>query len=743
MKSNIPANRKLINITLLTVLSPIYAIALFAPHIGLLQRLSECWSRGAPFAALLTCICVAAYLAGIVWLLRRGTLVGPIIILLVTMYTTMLISNYYLSNNKIYELSIGAGQPILGIDVYCNDVHLGKTPLTIAETEFIEKVTPWDTPPEQPIMIIDEYDNDDRYSGAKLFYVPQDIFEMNKQWPPDSRRYNRHNDKDNLEDFKNSKYWWRFEKDGCVGLTMLSNFGSGASGSNYWLTIRVNPSITFISAENHLDAMMAQLIDDKLQPTKAWLDHFIRYKDFLFMNFYRKTMSDDNLQPILDAIVQAEFEIPDNPSESDCRQVVDEIIKRADKSRCFTIPSLESLAIVMVAKIYSQPIVERFVELANLPHGGSRGTASSDIWTTFRRRSPRAQLLPLEYAVKKTTPAKLFDRLVYMSRKESNIALLGNYPREELVLLFRNYFDRVEGQSGHMRELRTYNALEICVEVRNPLLEKYLRLFVRNNAGARGGQGQANYYVQRLVESRIKDPLIKQGQLAEWIFHWAPIDVRTKLQLLPKIQDPKVFSYIHSLVGRDVDRSYQVFQQLGTNPNPALDIFVVDTYNWHLSSSRPGGWLTYVINAIVKTDTQIVRGLVREKWNQSDESRSRMISHLSYGSWRQANMSWLVPMIAKLAIKHDRILAVKLLSKIDTPEAYELAEKWATDIDPDIAKAAAEQLKIRDLRAAQTQQQLAQATDLLSEKIEPDDLLVPTTTYKWNGVDYIPDKVTK
>ncbi|MCP4610626.1 MAG: HEAT repeat domain-containing protein [Planctomycetes bacterium] len=742
MNSNIPANRNLLNITLLTVLSPIYAIVLFAPHIGLLQRLSECWSRGAPFAAPLTCICVLTYLASIVWLLRRDTIMGPVTILLITMIATMMISGYYTSNNKTYELSIGAGRPILGIDVYCNDVHLGKTPLTISEAEFIEKVTPWDTPPEQPIMIVDEDDDDDRYSWAKLFYVPQDIFEMSKQWPPDHMRYNRHNDKETLEDFKNSKYWWRFEKDGCVGLTGLRNFGGGnMSGSNGRVVIRVNPSITFISAEKHLDALMVQLLADKLQPTKTWLDHFIRYKDLLFMQFHKRSMSDDSLQQVLDAIVRAEFDIPADPSEYDCRRVVNEIIKRADKSRCFTVPSPESLAIEMVAKAHSQPIVDRFVELANLSPGGSQGAASSDIWTTFRRSGSRAQLLPLEYAVKQTTPAQLFDRLVYMSRKESNMVLLGNYPREELINLFHNYFTRVKREGGRMRESHIHKALEICVEVRNPLLEETLRRFVRENAGQ--GHGPAKYFVHRFVESRIKDPTINQQQLAAWIYHWAPIDDGTKLQLLPKIQDPNVYNYLYNVVGRNERQREEVSYQLGVNPNSALDKFIIDTYNWYLSPRGPGYWSTSLTYAIVKTDTPIVRGLIKEKWNQSDKTRSRMISHLNLGSWRQPNMSWLVPMIAKLSTKHERTLAAKLLSKIDTPEAYELAEKWATDKDPDVVMAAAEQLKICDLRAVQTQQQLAQAVDLLSGKIEPDDLLIPSTTYKWNGVDYIPDNVTK
>jgi len=395
----------------------------------------------------------------------------------------------------------------------------------------------------------------------------------------------------------------------------------------------------------------------------------------------------------------------------------------------------------MVAKAHSQPIVDQFLESVSLSPGGSSGMASSDTWTTYRSSGPRAQLLPLEYAVKKTTPPQLFDRLVYMSRKTRNMVLLGNYPRDELIWLFQDYLNRLERQGGRMRESRINEALKMCAEVRNPLLENTLRRFVRENAGQ--GHGSTEHSVRRFVESRINDPAINQQQLAAWIFHWAPLDDRIKLELLPKIQDPNACNYLHNLVARNERRREDIIQQLGANPNAALDKFVIDTYNWYESPRGPGYWFVSMTRVLVTTDTPAVRELIKEEWNKAGKTRSRMIRHLNSGSWRQPNMNWLVPMIAELTARQDRTSATKLLSRIDTPEAYELAKKWATDTNPDIAKAAAEQLKIRDLRTAQTQQQLAWAADLLSGKIKPDDLFTSASTYKWNGAEYIPDDATR
>lgn len=115
-----------------------------------------------------------------------------------------------------------------------------------------------------------------------------------------------------------------------------------------------------------------------------------------------------------------------------------------------------------------------------------------------------------------------------------------------------------------------------------------------------------------------------------------------------------------------------------------------------------------------------------------------MIRNLGIGDWRQPNMNWLVPMIAELTTTRERMAAITLLSRIDTPEAYALAEKWTTDPESPLAQAAAEQVKIRDQRATQAQEQLAQRADLLAGRIKPDDLLAATTPYTWNGVEYIP-----
>ena len=95
-----------------------------------------------------------------------------------------------------------------------------------------------------------------------------------------------------------------------------------------------------------------------------------------------------------------------------------------------------------------------------------------------------------------------------------------------------------------------------------------------------------------------------------------------------------------------------------------------------------------------------MRNFIKQKFNEDQKVRSKFINRLRSGDWRAPHLNWLIPMIAELTTKHDRLSATKLLARIDTPDAYALAEKLAADADEDIASAAKQQLEIRVKRVA-------------------------------------------
>ncbi|UCG47999.1 MAG: hypothetical protein JSU94_21275, partial [Phycisphaerales bacterium] len=122
--------------------------------------------------------------------------------------------------------------------------------------------------------------------------------------------------------------------------------------------------------------------------------------------------------------------------------------------------------------------------------------------------------------------------------------------------------------------------------------------------------------------------------------------------------------------------------------------------------------------------------------------RKTLLKKLLNAQWRNPHMTHLTPLIARLTDTAERLEAVKLLEKIDSPEAWEIAEKWAEDADPQLAAAAAEQLQIHRQRSDQQQTRLRQANDLIADKIKPDDLLAPPRPYHWNARQYIPAPTT-
>ena len=114
MNPDIPANRKLLHMTLLVMLAPLYAVVLFAPYTGILPNLARCWHQGTPLGAPLLYVFLLSCFASMAWLLRRGALVGPITVLLLTLVVSGMVGNYS-GTTKTSALTIGAGRPMLGI----------------------------------------------------------------------------------------------------------------------------------------------------------------------------------------------------------------------------------------------------------------------------------------------------------------------------------------------------------------------------------------------------------------------------------------------------------------------------------------------------------------------------------------------------------------------------------------------------------------------------------------------------
>ncbi len=167
MKNDNRANRWLLNgmalAILLPLLLPVLQLILLDEQIGsgLLFNF-ENW-----LGLLVIVLAIVLYLTSYILVLWKGRL----LLASNALVLTLIALGIYV---PILQNSSGSGPRQLGIRlepgvrVYCNDVDLGETLLEISETEFHEKVKPWNTPPRQKMVIGEEFLQDIEKHGYEI-----------------------------------------------------------------------------------------------------------------------------------------------------------------------------------------------------------------------------------------------------------------------------------------------------------------------------------------------------------------------------------------------------------------------------------------------------------------------------------------------------------------------------------------------------------------------------------------------
>jgi hypothetical protein len=675
----------LLNITAAVILLPIFTLVFMLPLFGVLDSFRTLLDRPlwVDFPILIPSI--ALYVAAIMLILWKGRLSLGLLAFFAA-FILLLLRGAFLDDEipRRYVLEIGRYGRIYGVDVYCNGVYLGRTPLTISEEEFRRKVKPWEKPPRQDIIIWPGGRAPSNkpykaaylypYRMAHLYYAPYNPFEWHRV--NDRRIFSQ----DLREEIRSARYWWHFEKDGCVGLVRIGRGFVGGGGGGRIITINANPKILYPSVKPHLQLLLHSLRRSDYKPTDEWIAHFRRYMGLLFHEFYWETQKDVRLKDALYAAVSSEFGIDDEMSEDEIERVMYEIMDRAERRGAFTVPSPESIAIDLLGERASEAIEKLLAELwpIDLRSGGFK--SGDELTLYFEGRA--ARFLPLEYAIKRIRPPGLFNHLVYESSRGSIpkarfMALIGNYRREEAVRLVRRYLRRAGPYFYRLQ------AAWFAAQIDNPQLEGDLRHFLTQ--------------VQRdigFIESRLNLSSIDPDSLADWIYHWTPIPDRGKIRYLSKVNSRRSYTHLRNLLRQYPSGRVEVVSILKERPNPALDQLLIDLYE--------GGYPQKddLISAMLLCDTPKIRAYLNELWN-----RERSL----------------------------KLLAVPILSRMGMPEAMALLESWANAPDAELRSAARKHLdEHRKLDR--------QAADLISGRIKPDDLLPSYTPYVWNGQDYVPEQ---
>ncbi len=712
MRNDNRANRWVLNVAAFVIFLPV----LLHPELNLVIKPSYIMSlingghwMGLSFAVVI----ITLYLTTIILILWKGRLRLAVF--------TAFLSFCVLAGSFWVRLERGADLPrqlellegVAGVDVYCNDVYLGKTPLQLSESEFHEKVKPWDTPPRQKMVIgenlIEKVKSNGFESELGWFCIPYDYFDHPYEFSrPTSYSY---------DDAVKSGYWWRFERDGCTGFAKIGDMVWFAHSFRQYFSIWSSPALQFPSIDPYLKHLLHDLVRSNYQPSLEWKRHVAESSGLLFQHLYEAGQRDSRVMRALDTVVRAEFGIHEGMHAHEWKEVLDKVMLRVRQRHTFRTPSLESMAMDLIVQGNTKLIETHF----------------------FERLSPSTW----EYAALKSQPSSPFKRFVYESRNEGQfLVMTGNYSRPEALRLVRRYFDNVEvdEQVAYFsnaidHRLRQSRALSIAVQLQNPLIEQELRDFVLNFAKANPNEFERD--LRMFIDARLKRPLTEgeADSLAEWVAEAIPLPEDEKLNFLVRLSSTRTHRYVCDIVRRYPSYQSEVIKSLVDNPNPVLDRFLIETYQT-ASGVTPIDAPPNLLRAMVLCDTPCMNAFLEKMWNANDSNKISLLSAMKQGEPNQyRQLHWWTVLISQIEDAEIRLAAIPVFDLIDTPESSKILGDWALNSDTAVKREAERAL-------ANYRERSRRAKELLVGNIKPDDLLDGQTAYVWNGKDYVPEVET-
>ena len=639
-----------------------------------------------------------------------------------------------------------------GIDVFCNDVYLGKTPLKISETEFHEKVKPWATPPRQKMVIGEEFITQNipqqRYGLAntefRCFYIPYDHFD----------RYRTFGQSGFSSDFPSlkSNYWWRFERDGCTGGAAIGNvvLGEYYDGrlfrAQWW-----SPSLEYPSIRPYLAHLLHNLQRSNYQPSTEWRTHVADASGLLFRHLYEVGKRDSRVMRALEMAIQTEFGIYGKVPAEAWEAALNEIMSRVKHRRSFHASSPESMAMDLIIQHNPKLIETRFLKLLSVV---------MDPWRVFvlglnrsLAHNDPAEFLPLEYAVLKSHPPTLFKRVVYESgRGERFLSMVGNYSRGEALRLVRHYLDEaINGRPSMYYGIHSQpqqRGLSFATHLQNSALEVELRRFVLQQAQL--DSRRTDHHLSEFIDTRLERHLTEDDaiSLAEWVAEAVPFPEDEKLQYLIRINSDRTHRYVRDILQRQPLLRPTVLEDLIRHPNPSLDLYLIEAYQAESTNMKSGeivpitmprknlGVSPNLIRAMVLCDTPRMRAFLERIWNASDGNKADLLKAIRQEAPRHfSHLHDWTTLISEIEDADTRLAAIPTLDQIDTPESSKVLADWASSSDEAVKEEAARAF-------AKYRERSRKAEALLAGTIKPDDLLVGHTAYVWDGKNYVPEETT-
>ena len=169
-----------------------------------------------------------------------------------------------------------------GIQVTCNGVDLGVTPIEMSLDEFKQRVPLADGPPDQPDVEIDSY------AATGFQYLQAGWTQVPSRFPGESLfSFHEHTlpEKSVMKRFENAEYWWSFHSGDVAGRMSSMRWSQSnevfqLNGRIWWPDVKrhaallalladsegVNPRIAYADHVRDSSAILSVLLDEKYEP---------------------------------------------------------------------------------------------------------------------------------------------------------------------------------------------------------------------------------------------------------------------------------------------------------------------------------------------------------------------------------------------------------------------------------------------------------------------------------------------
>ncbi|MEZ6125867.1 MAG: hypothetical protein R3C49_22295 [Planctomycetaceae bacterium] len=246
-----------------------------------------------PQATFATGLAVGILLLSVVLIWWKGVAALPLLVIgpIVSISWGAFTPRHFTSSpqKEKHKPSLMVNSQLDGVEVWCNGILLGETPLKMTLAEFDEKVVPVQQPPDQPDATTDaDQQQPPRFCLMDWSLIPGD--------PHGKRSHDFPHSESNplvMRWLSDQKYWWSFRRNGYSVRMRFLRFSQ--SNDDVYTT----PDGSWQTLERHAALLKTLAEHENTDPLTAWPDHIQKWspplKQFLE---YRPQEASDQPRPI-------------------------------------------------------------------------------------------------------------------------------------------------------------------------------------------------------------------------------------------------------------------------------------------------------------------------------------------------------------------------------------------------------------------------------------------------------------